>query len=65
MTIHDIMEHLPEGMKHLLDAVSAAAALGTIVSILPNLAALLTVIWTGLRILDWIQARREGRRLKD
>lgn len=65
MTVHDIMGHLPEGMKHLLDAVSAAAALGALVNFLPSVAAALTIIWTGLRIFDWFQARREGRRLKD
>ena len=52
MDNHDIWKHLPEGMKHLLDALSIGTMLGTLFQMLPNIAALLTIVWTGLRIYE-------------
>lgn len=52
MDDHDIWKHLPEGMKHLLDALSIGTMLGTLFQMLPNIAALLTIVWTGLRIYE-------------
>ena len=62
MKPHHILDHLGEGAKHLLDLLSISVAVGTLVSLLPSLAALLTVVWTGLRIFDWIEARWQGRK---
>lgn len=62
MKPHHILDHLGDGAKHLLDFVSISVAVGTLVSLLPSLAALLTIVWTGLRIYDWIEARRQGRK---
>lgn len=36
----------------ILDWAAAATALGTIMSWLPNVAALFTIVWTGLRIYE-------------
>ena len=44
--------------QELGDLTSLGIAVGTVMGFLPYLAALLTIIWTGLRILDWIEARR-------
>jgi hypothetical protein len=63
MKPHHILDHLGDGAKHLLDALSATVAVGTLVSLLPSLAALLTIVWTGLRIFDWVEARWQGRYL--
>lgn len=49
---HDIWRHIPEGFKHLLDALSIGTMLGTLFQMLPNIAALLTIAWTGLRIYE-------------
>lgn len=52
MDDHDIWKHIPEGIKHLLDALSIGTMLGTLFQMLPNIAALLTIVWTGLRIYE-------------
>ena len=65
MDDHDIWKHVPEGIKHLLDALSIGTMLGTLFQMLPNIAALLTIVWTGLRIYesDTVQAwlKRSGK----
>lgn len=48
----DIWKHIPEGIKHLLDALSIGTMLGTLFQMLPNIAALLTIVWTALRIYE-------------
>jgi hypothetical protein len=45
-------EHLTEPTKHVVDAVSALTALGTLAQILPPLAALFTILWTCIRIYE-------------
>lgn len=49
---HDPFEHLPEGAKHVMDALSIGTLLGTLASWLPSIAALLTIIWTLIRIFE-------------
>jgi hypothetical protein len=41
-----------EGTKTLIDAVSVVTVVGTIGEVLPPLAALFTLIWTGIRIYE-------------
>jgi glycerol-3-phosphate acyltransferase PlsY len=43
---------LTEPVKHAVDVVSAATALGAITTLLPPIAALLTIFWTFVRIYD-------------
>ena len=50
MKLHD--PHITEGVKHLIDAVSIATLLGTLSSMLPSIAALITIIWTAIRIYE-------------
>jgi hypothetical protein len=45
-------DHLNEGTKHVLDGVSLLTVLGTLVNWLPAVAALLSIIWTLLRIYE-------------
>jgi hypothetical protein len=49
---HDLWKHIPEGLKHLLDALSVGTMLGTLFQMLPNIAALITIIWTAIRIYE-------------
>jgi hypothetical protein len=58
MNDHDIWKHIPEGMKHLLDALSIGTMLGTLFQMLPNIAALLTIVWTAIRILETATVQR-------
>ena len=45
-------DHLNEGTKHVLDGVSLLTVLGTLMDWLPAVAALLSIIWTLLRIYE-------------
>lgn len=45
-------EHLTEPTKHVIDGVSVATAIGTIMQILPAIAALFTIVWTAIRIYE-------------
>lgn len=46
------MEHLQESTKHVLDTASIATAVGTMMQLLPAIAALFTIIWTTIRIYE-------------
>lgn len=52
MEEHDLWKHIPEGLKHLLDALSIGTMLGTLFQMLPNIAALITIVWTAIRIYE-------------
>jgi len=41
-----------ESTKHALDAVSIVTVVGTLADILPAVAALFTIVWTGFRIFE-------------
>lgn len=45
-------EHFSEGTKHVLDGLSVITVLGALVDILPAIAALFTIVWTGIRIYE-------------
>lgn len=47
------MKHeVSETAKHVVDALSVVTVLGTLVEFLPSIAALFTVVWTGIRIWE-------------
>ena len=41
-----------ETVKHVIDALSVATVIGTLVDMLPSIAALFTIVWTGIRIWE-------------
>lgn len=41
-----------ETVKHVIDGLSVATAVGTITNMLPAVAAVFTIIWTGIRIYE-------------
>lgn len=45
-------DDLIDAGKHALDGASVLAVLGTLAKLLPPVAALLTIIWTGIRIYE-------------
>lgn len=45
-------EHMSETVKHVGDAVSVATVIATLAQWLPAIAALFTIIWTGIRIVE-------------
>ena len=46
------MEHLTDATKHLIDTASIATAVGTMMQLLPAIAALFTIVWTTIRIYE-------------
>ena len=51
MTEH-FFDHISEPVKHVVDALSIMTVLGTLVNILPAIAALLSIIWSVIRIYE-------------
>lgn len=45
-------QELSDSTKHVVDALSVATVLGTLVEFLPSIAALFTIIWTAVRIWE-------------
>lgn len=43
---------LSEGAKHAVDALSIGVVIGTLADVLPALAALMTIVWTAIRIWE-------------
>jgi hypothetical protein len=46
------MEHLQESTKHIIDTASVVTAVGTVMQVLPAIAALFTIVWTLIRIYE-------------
>jgi hypothetical protein len=47
-----------DALKYAIDAASFFTVVGTIVSVLPAIAALFTIIWTAIRIYETKTVRR-------
>ena len=45
-------EHLTDATKHVIDGASIVTAVGTMMQVLPAIAALFTIIWTTIRIYE-------------
>ena len=41
-----------ETTKHIIDALSIVTVVGTLVEMLPSIAAIFTIVWTGIRIWE-------------
>ena len=41
-----------ETAKHVIDALSIITVIGTLAEMLPSIAALFTIVWTGIRIWE-------------
>jgi hypothetical protein len=60
---HDMHEHT----KHLIDWASIATVLGTLMQVLPSLAALFSLVWSLIRIYEtetiqkWFQLKRKTK----
>jgi hypothetical protein len=56
-----------EATKHAVDALSVATVVGTLADVLPAVAALFTIVWTGFRIYEtqtvtrWIESRKQNK----
>lgn len=50
--------HIDESAKHITDAASIITVVGTLAGILPSIAAIFTIIWTGIRIYEMDTVQR-------
>lgn len=48
----DPFNHMDEGIKHIVDGLSLVTVLGTLVDMLPSIAAVFTIVWTAIRIYE-------------
>jgi len=48
----DPFNNIDEGIKHIVDGLSLVTVLGTLVDILPAVAAVFTIVWTAIRIYE-------------
>jgi sorbitol-specific phosphotransferase system component IIC len=55
-------DHLPDGIKLGLDALSFTALLGSLTALLPAVASLLTILWTVIRIYETETVQRLVKR---
>jgi len=46
-----------EVVKQIGDGLSVVTAIGTLVQLLPSVAALFTIIWTGMRIAEMVAGK--------
>jgi hypothetical protein len=53
-----------ETVKHVVDGVAAVTAIGTLTQMLPAVAALFTIVWTGMRIAEMITGKKFHELLK-
>lgn len=56
-------EHV-ETIKTIGDGLSVVTVVATLVEVLPSIAALFTVIWTGLRIVEMISGKEISELLR-
>lgn len=57
-------EQTHETVKTVLDGLSIFTVIGTLVDMLPSVAALFTIVWTGIRIWETDTMQRMFRRKK-
>lgn len=48
----DPFSHMDEALKHVVDALSLVTVIGTLVDMLPSIAAVFTIVWTAIRIYE-------------
>ena len=50
--MRDVFKELSENTKHIIDFASIATVLGTLVEMLPSIAAVFTIVRTAIRIYE-------------
>ena len=56
---------MTEHAKNWIDAASIGVAAGTLFQLLPALAALASLVWTGIRIYEYLKGKRNGNKRLD
>ncbi len=53
-----------ETAKYAIDALSIVTVVGTLVDMLPSIAAIFTIVWTGIRIIETDTVRGLVRKIR-
>jgi len=59
------MLNIDESVKQVLDLVSITTVIGALMDILPSVAALFTILWTGIRIYETKTVQRGISKIKE
>lgn len=65
--MRNAFDAIPVGLKHAIDLTSVLTLVGSLVSVLPALASILTIVWTVIRIYEtptvqrFLERRRAGQ----
>ena len=60
----DPLAYFDDSFKHIVDVLSIVTVLGTLADMLPSIAALFTIVWTGIRIWETDTVKRITKRDK-
>lgn len=58
-------EMATEGTKHVIDSISVLTVVGTLADVLPPIAALITIVWTCIRIYETATVQNLIKKNKD
>ncbi len=58
MSWKDPFDQLSNTAKHWVDGLSVLTVVGTLADMLPSIAAILTIVWTGIRIYETATVQR-------
>jgi hypothetical protein len=50
-------DHITETTKEVVDVVAATTAFGAYFALLPEIAAILAIVWTAIRIGEWVHEK--------
>lgn len=50
--------HWQEAAKYIIDALSIGVVVGTVIKLLPAIAAFMSIIWTAIRIMETDTVRK-------
>lgn len=62
--LQEYFDHIDEHTKHVIDYTSIGVAFGSLVQILPSIAAALSIVWSVIRIYEtktvqsWLKKRK-------
>ena len=57
--------HTSDTVKHIFDGAAALTVIGTLMSWLPAVAAIFTIVWTGFRIIEEWEKFKTRRMARD
>lgn len=56
-----LREHVVEQLKLVGDVISPTIAVATLLLWLPPLAAVFSIVWSGIQIYDWYKKKKKDR----